>query len=350
MQAASLPLSLASGWKNVPPRATGRRLVWKRDGRWLLSDTDFADPVDFGATSPIDCPTAYDPTRERIYRYHCAQWGDRRDASELRQVGVDGSGEDRLFALGLNKWALWLCEYVLELDSLAALVATEMPHKADGTVVIQHQLCLYNLAQGQSLLINLPRDCFYPLAIHSASQRLLFHGAEGYQVVNFAGKRLYRLGSRGLPEGRGGAFNPHNPEELALGGGGLMRVRRNGECVLLRDRGINPVWSPDGQRLFFAESSSDLWVRAADGQYERLLAVAGNRYSEVNRARPARLTSDGRYLALPLTRRIRRQGVEGAAPRDGSPAWVEWQAICILDFEEQVAWQAPGAGPILWLS
>ncbi len=350
MQAGSLPLTLAAGWKNVPPRPTGRRLVWKQGNRWWLSDTDFADPVSIGAASPVDCPVAYDPTREQLYRYHCAQWGDRRDASEFRRVSTVGGDDERLFGLGLNKWALWLCQYVSEIDSLAALIATEMPSKNDGTVVIQHQLGLYDLKQNRSLLVNLPRDCFYPLAMHCGSQQVLFHGAEGFQVVDFSGRRIMRLGLKGLPEGRGGCFNPLNPEEIVLGGGSLMLVRRKSEFIQLRERGLNPVWAPDGQQLYFAESSSDLWRRTADGQCERLLAVAGNRYAEVSRARPPRLTADGRYLALPLTRRIRRQPMEGAYGGDDSPAWVEWQAVCVLDLQAQEVWQAPGGGPVIWLS
>ncbi len=349
MQAGSLPLTLAPGWKNVPPQATGRHLVWKKDRRWRASDTDFNNPGDLGPCSPIDCPVAYDPTRELIYRYHCAQWGDRRDASELRQIRADGSGDDRLFGLGLNKWALWLCRFLPDRDALAALVATEMPSKADGTVVIQHQLAWFDVAKKQSLLVNLPRDCFYPLDLHPGAKRVLFHGAEGYQVVDFSGRRLYRLGPKGLPEGRGGSFNPNNPDELVLGGGGIMLVRRDATFIRLRDRGVNPVWSPDGQDLFFAESSSDLWHRAADGSIERLLSVAGNRYSEVNRARPVQITRDGRYLALAITRRVRRQAVEGAYTQGESSGWAEIPAVCILDLVEKIAWQTSANGPVCWL-
>jgi len=348
MQAGALPLSLAPGWKNAPPRATGQRLIYQRDGRWLCSDTDFADPADLGPTSPIDCPVAVDAARSRAYRYHCAQWGSRRDVSELRTVGLDGANDDRLFGLGLNMWALWLCDYMPEPDALLALVATEMPTRADGTVVIQHQLGHFNLASRQMRLVNLPRDCFYPLALHRAAGRVLFHGAEGYQVIDLSGKRQWRLGARGLPEGRGGAFHPENPDLLALGGGGLMLVRRSGEFTQLRDRGVNPVWSPDGHQLYFAESSSDLWVTENE-QTERLLAVAGNRYAEVNRSRPVEVSPDGQYLAIALTRRIRRQAVPGELAREESSAWTEWSSICVLDRVEKTVFQAPGGGPVRWI-
>lgn len=347
MQAGALPLNLAPGWKNVPPQATGRRLIWKRDGHWRCSDTDFAQPADLGPASSVECPMAVDPGRGRAYRYHCAQWGSRRDASELRRVNLDGSGDETLFRLGLNKWALWLCEYHAAADEVLALVATEMPSKADGTIVIQHQLGRFDLTNERSLLVNLPRDCFYPITVDLTARRALFHGAEGWQVVDFSGKRLWRLGPRGLPEGRGGAFRPGDPDELALGGGGLVLVRRNGQFESIRPCGLNPVWSPDGQTLYFAESSSDLW-QWRNGQAERLLTIAGNRYAEVNRARPAVVSPDGQCLAMALTRRIRRQPIEGAIQSDGSPAWTEWSAIVVLDLAEKAVWQAPGAGPIRW--
>lgn len=348
MQAGALPLTLAPGWKNAPPRATGRRLIWQCAGRWQCSDTDFAAPVDLGAVPPVECPVAVDPGRNRAYRYHCAHWGSRRDASELRRVGLDGSQDERLFALGLNKWALWLCAYWPEGDELLALIATEMPSKADGTIVIQHQLGRFDLARERSLLINLPRDCFYPVAIEPQAQRVLFHGAEGWQVVDFSGKRLLKLSPRGLPEGRGGAFRPGDPDTLALGGGSVTLVRKNGQFELLRNRGLNPVWAPDGQTLYFAESSSDLW-QWRDGQAERLLAVAGNRYAEVNRARPVAVSPDGQCLAITLTRRIRRQPIEGAMARDDSPAWTEWSAIVVLDLAEKCVWQTTGGGPLRWV-
>ncbi|GHB97728.1 hypothetical protein [Cerasicoccus arenae] len=348
MQAGSLPLTLATGWKNAPPRAIGRRLIWKDQGHWRISDTDFAQPVDLGQACPVDCPPAFDAARGYIYRYHCAQWGEQRDASEFRQIEPDGQGDERIFALGNNKWALWLCAYLPAMDKLAALVATEMPSRADGTVVIQHQLGMFDLARRRSLLVNLPRDCFFPLDIASAPERLLFHGGEGFQVVDFAGRRVWRLGPKGLPEGRGGAFHPHNADQIALGGGGVVLIDRSGKFSTVRERGLNPVWAPDGESLYFAESSSDLWCRAPNGDCERLLSVAGNRYSEVNRARPARFTADGRYLAIPLTRRIRRQPLEGALGGDNAPAWAEWQAICILDLAEKEVWQTSGGGPICW--
>lgn len=349
MQAGALPLTLAPGWKNVPPRATGRRLIFKHDGRWRCADTDFADSVDLGAVSPVEIPVAIDAVRARAYRYHCAHWGARRDASELRSVGLDGQGDARLFALGLNKWALWLCEYVPGRDALAVLIATEMPTRPDGGVVIQHQLGLFELAEKRSLLVNLPRDCFYPLALHAGGERVLFHGAEGFQVVDFSGRRLFKLGPKGLPEGRGGCFHPDNPDQLALGGSGLMLIDRQGQYTLVRERGLNPVWSPGGDMLYFAESSSDLWRWSPGGQAERLLEIAGNRYAEVNRARPVQICPDGRFLAVALTRRIHRQPVAGAIAGDSSPSWTEWGAICILDLAEKTVWQAPGGGPLRWL-
>ncbi|MEO0795327.1 MAG: hypothetical protein AAFX93_09205 [Verrucomicrobiota bacterium] len=350
MQTGALPLTLAHGWKKVPPRATGRRLVWQKDGQWWASDTDFAAPLKLGPVGPLECPLAVNAARDCAYRYHCADWSDRRDTSEIRSVSlVDGKAET-LFRLGLNKWAIWLCHYLPKRDYLVGLIATEMPRRADGSVVIQHQLGLFDLNKRRSLLVALPRDCFYPLDVNLQQEWVLFHGVEGFQVVDFKGRRLWRWGPKGLPEGRGGMFHPEHSELAALGGGGIVLIDRQGKLQPVHDRGLNPVWHPAGKQLYFAESSSDLWRWDSETTHtERLLAVAGNRYSEVNRARSPRLTKDGRYAAVTLTRRVRREALpESVGPNTG-PSWVEWRAICIIDLVEQEVWQAPGGGLVAWV-
>ncbi|MGE9295129.1 MAG: hypothetical protein ACQKBV_02425 [Puniceicoccales bacterium] len=349
MQSGALPLSLAPGWKNAPPRSTGRTLVWQSEGRWVASDTDFANPRNLGPVAQVECPPATDGERGAAYYYHCAGWGAQRDVSEIRRGDLAAGGSEPVFQLGLNKWALWLCRYLPERHSIAALVATEMPRRNDGGVVIQHQLGLFDLENQRSLLTLLPRDCFYPLALDPASERVLFHGAEGYQVVDFSGKRLWKLGGRGLPDGRGGAFHPEKPDAIVLGGDGLMLVRQSGEFERIHERGLNPVWSPDGETLYYSESSSDLWrwdpkTRAR----ECLLAVAGNRYAEVNRARPVVVSPDGLFAAVTLTRRIQRQSLDGAVGGEPKANWAEWRAVCILDLQNREVWQTPGAGPLNW--
>jgi len=315
----------------------------------LASDTDFVDPRDLGPAPPVECPVAVDASRGVGYYYHCADWNARRDVSEIRGAKLAEGTSESVFRLGLNKWALWLCRYLPRTNAVAALIATEMPRRADGGIVIQHQLGMFDVATGQSLLTPLPRDCFFPLAIDPDGEQVLFHGAEGFQIIEFSGKRRWKLGGRGLPSGRGGAFHPIEPGCLALGGGGLVLVRASGEFELIHQRGLNPVWSPCGSDLYYAESSSDLW-RWDPGTKtrQRLLEVAGNPHTEVNRARPLALTPDGRYGALMLTRRIRRASLDQAAHPETKKVWAEWRAICILDFEANEVWRTAGEGPVTW--
>lgn len=336
MPATKLPLLLAKGWKAVAPRATGRHLLWQSNGRVLNSETDFSQPHVLGEVGPVDCPLAVDTVRRMVYAYVSPLARHRRDYSEIRAWHLDLGTSRRLFSLGLNQWALWHFSHLQRHDAILTLVATDMPGEG---VNIQHQLGIFDIAKLRSLLVNLPRDAFLPLDIHPSRRELLFYGVEGYQVIDFAGKRLRRLAGPGLPEGRGGCFHPRR-EQILLGGTGIV-LWDTGHDTLeqLHPRGHYPVWDKSGEGFWFGESSGDLYHYSLDtGHAERIVSLAANPHPELRHARGVVSTADGRYLALCLTRRIKRS----SSSDPDKPEYRHDHCLCVLDTQAKEVWQFEG--------
>ncbi len=327
----ALPLLLGEGWRQVPARACGMRLLWESAGRLFASETDFAAIKDVGEIGRIDCPVAVDTGRGVAYRYACTD-GQSLDYSEIRSFDLTAGNTSKAFRLGLNQWVVWMLRHLAKEDLLVAMVATHMPGEG---VRIQHQLGLFDLKKGKRLFVPLPRDAFMPCDLHPGRREVLFSGAEGWQVVGLKGDRVAHLRQfKGIPEGRGGNIHPTRPL-IALGGRGIaLWNREHGNIQQVHPRGQQPVWSRDGEQLFFSESSSDLFVhRLAKAATERIFAVAGNPHAEVTQARPIALSPDGRYGALPILRRVRRAlGEEG-------PTFAYHYSLVVLDFEQRELWQ-----------
>lgn len=339
MPQAPVPLLLAKGWRSVPPRPAGGKLVWQRGHTLLCAPADFTAPVELGNAGLLDTPFALDPGRKLAYAYACRNGRDGRDYSEIRGYSLDGGPPECLFKLALNKWIPWFMHYLTDRDVILALVATSQPGES---LIIHHQLGLFNPANGNSLLVPLPRDAFLPLDVRPQRKEILFYGVEGYQLIDYSGKRLRLLRGNALPSGRGASFHP-TEELIALGGRGIVLWETaSNQLRQIHPCGQMPVWSPDGRWLYFSESSGDLFRHDwHNGTTERLLCAAGNTSSETHFARKASLSSDGRYLAMPLTRRVRRR--ESA---DGNPTqlseFAHYHALCILDLQRREAWQTTG--------
>lgn len=332
-------LILAKGWRQVEPRPVHRTLLWEASGQLQISQTDFSQPHAFGQVGSIDCPIAVDPVRRLAYRYICPD-GAGRDFSEIVAFHLDLGTKSRLFRLGLNQWIVWMFQYLPKEDVLLALLATDMPGEE---LRIQHQLGLFDLKHSRRLQVPLPRDAFCPVDLHENRREILFHGAEGWQIITFSGKRVAHLRSRAVPLGRGGALHPNRPL-AALGGGGIALWNRQRNAIqTLHRQGQQPAWSPDGKVLYFSESSSDLFQHTlANGQTERIFSIAGNRQAEVTRARRPALTSDGRWLALPITRKLLRR----EAPA-GETRFTFSESLVVADLEQKEIWQytAPAHHP-----
>ncbi len=342
MRAPPLALLLAKGWKTVAPRASGHKLVWQSGSQLYCSDTHFENPRLLGQVGPVDCPVAVDPVRGLTYRYVSPDSFATKDYSELRSFNLESGVSERLFALDLNKWVIWLLRYIPRNDVLLALVSTHMPGEG---IHIQHQLGLFDLRKKQSLLVPLPRDAFIPLDVDTERQEVLFHGVEGYQWIHYSGHRHLQLRDRELPDGRGAAFHPTRPI-VALGGGKVVLYHRDEQRFdTLTSSGQHPVWAVDGNTLWYAESSGDLFCYDMKERVaERILCVAGNPYADIKHVRPVKLSADGRYLAAVLTRRIKRRLEEGASP-DNEPLFRFSHAIVVADLERREIWQHPGFSP-----
>lgn len=328
-----LPLLLGEGWRQVAPRSTGRQLLWEFEGRLHLSETDFAHPLSLGEVGRIDCPVACDSESGLAWRYAC-QDGPWHDFSELRGFDIKAAKQTQSIHLGLNQWVVWMLRYLPRESVLLALVATHMP----GEIVrIQHQLGLFDLQRDKRLFVPLPRDAYMPCDYHAKRREVLFSGAEGWQIVGLKGERQgYLRQLKGIPEGRGGSFHPTRPL-IALGGRGIAVWNRDhGNIQHVHPSGQMPVWEREGERLYFSESSSDLFSHHhARGTTERILSVAGNPHTEITQAQPLAVSPDGSLGALPILRRVRRAlGEEG-------PTFNYHHSLVVLDFPRKELWQHP---------
>lgn len=334
MKRPPLALLLADGWKSVEPRSIDKKLVWVAEQRLYVSDSDFVNPVMLGEVGPADCPIGVDAERRQVFRYACPQDRSSNDYSEIRAFDLDTGKAKRIFGLGLNKWAIWLFHHLKARRLLIGLVATSMPGPG---VNIQHQLGLFDIEQSKSLLVQLPRDAFFPLDICPNRQEILFYGVEGYQRVNFKGKRIALLRSSELPNGKGGAYHP-TESLVALGGSEILLWNyQDNHFERINDRGQCPVWDVNRDGVWFSQSSADLYYYDRTlGTKECIMTVAGNPLTEVKFARPVQLTSDGRYLSTLLTRKIKRKLTAGDTSK--SPFYFV-HALCVLDLVEKEVWQ-----------
>ncbi len=341
----SLPLKLqmAQGFREVAPRACGRRLLWEDGGECQLAETDFAAPRALGHLGGVDCPLAVDAARGLAWAYCCQLRLGVRDFSEIREFDLATGQSRRLIRLGLHQWAIWLLGHWVEANALLALVATDTRLRA---IHIRHHLAVIDLRQGALHLIALPRDAFAPLAWCPRRRWIIFYGVEGTQLVTFTG-RQERILPPGGPLGRGGDLHPHKPLALLGGDGIWLWNLETGSCQCLRERGQYPRWTPDGAGCWFSESSSDLFhLDCATGAERRLLRIVGNPYTEINYARPLTLDAEGRLLALPLTRMLK---IDPAAAAQSSTL-PRLHRLCVVDLTACEAWMTSGyARNLAWV-
>jgi hypothetical protein len=313
------------------------RLVWDEGQEVRAGETDFLAPTVFEQAGGVDCPVATHPSSAVVYRYCCQMRRGPRDFSHLRAFDT-ANGESRvIFKLGLNQWVVWLCRLLDRGRTLMALVATDARRQE---LRIVHQLGFFDLKKRRSLLVPLPRDAFMPLAVSEKRQQVLFFGAEGYQLVTFAGARQRRAMGRDLPHGRGAAFHPSEPL-VVMGGGALTlwEIER-GKFEELPVRGQYPCWEPDGSGLWYSTSSADLCrYDCRSGEAGWVVRVAGYQSPEVNYSRPLAMSADGQYLAVILSRKVRLAGADG---RDDGPASRPFRlsrSLVVLDLREREIWQ-----------
>ncbi len=337
-------IQLAPGYRETSPEAIpGKWLLWERDGKLWQAGTGLDSPKGLGVAGGTDCPIAVDSKAGAAYAYVCGTQPGSRDFSEIRRFDLTSGQISRVARLGLNQWVLWLLASLEDHAALITLLASDARLTA---LEIRHHLAFFDtLGARKPRALPLGRDAFCPQALCPRRGEVIFHGAEGWQRVRFAGQTLGRQPQVGEGLGRGASFHPTRPL-VALGAGGLfLWDLESGALRQVRDRGHYPVWDGDGRGLWFRESSSDLVHLDLDSGVEtRLLRIVGNPYPELHYARQVVPSADGRFLALGLTRKVRLNEAtdrKPGAPGQPEPVWTHAHHFCVVDLARKLVWHAP---------
>ncbi len=336
-----IPLRTGPGWREIHPRPTPWKIAWEGGGAIHIADTAFEQVLNGGPAGAVESPLAYAPETNRLYRYYCPSLSSRDRENGLLSVNPENGCREMAFPLHPLRTAPWMLHKVPDHPYLLALVVTDASRPERPGIVLQHQLGIFHLAERKSLLRNLPTGCQHPVAASPETDRLLFHGPDGYQILNLKGHRRRLLSDPTWGNGRGGAA--FHPRQSALVIGGIQMALHEPEGTHRRELvpgGCFPVWTPDEQSLLFATSSSDLHCyHLAEGSREEIVSIPANRYPELKKARPAAISPDGRYFALPITR---RSPLHPETVRADLPSWSEHQTLLIGDFYQKEVWQYPG--------
>ena len=351
-----LKLELADGWIEIAPLADAPDLVAEVEGRLRHLGSDFSEKRDFGLVGPVDCPLAVDRLNLRVFRYVSkAGFGSGEDYSQLRAFDLKTGNNFRVMELPLNQWVLWLLEWIGggegQPGQLLGLVASDRTNERG--VTIDHQLFAHAPGEGNLRIRLLCRDAYRPLAFSRRRRELVFSGAEGTYLVGLGGERKQSLLKERCTTAEGACFDPSGASRVVLAGGGIhMWDFETGRCEQLANRGRHPVWSDDGQHIYFRESSSDLhFLDVSTGETKCLLSAVGQKERELWFARPISFSQCGRYAAVPVSAR-RLRGLQQNASSDGERERVYRyeHATMIMDFERRELWQCEGrASQLQWL-
>lgn len=338
---------LESLFAEVKPRSDGPDLLVEEEGRLKRLASDGNEQNDFGRVGPIECPIAYDPKMETAFRYVCQSGVFVKDFSQLRAFSMRSGESIVLWDMPLNQWLLWFLEWVGSAKGpggqLVGLIATDRP--VDGQVVIDHRLFAMRPGGDRPGFRPLCRDAYKPLAFSRKRKEVAFSGAEGTYIVGMGGERRATLNTDQLSVAHGGSFDPSQQPRLALGGKGIhIWNYETGECVRLSRHGRYPVWSPDGQSLWYATSSGALHRHDLDsGSDAVLLALHPNRFPDFWKARPVIFSRCGRYVAAMLTmKRLKGVTRKAGGIEAQERLFVEDNRFCIIDLECSEFWQIQG--------
>lgn len=345
----------AEGWKQRVSSSEAPRLLSEESGRLCLLSGDLSLEHDFGAVGPVDCPIAYDASRRLAFRYVCAAGFQRGDFSQLRAFSIDRGESFSVKDLPLNQWALWFLEWIGASDSepgqLLGLLATDRPDEEQ--IVIEHRL--FTCRPGDELLRLRPlcRDAYKPLAFNQKRRELIFAGADGIYLLGLRGERKLSLPEDTAASGQGAAFAPDGSGRVVVGGDGLhLWDLEQNTCARLTRNGRYPVWSPDGEGIWYRESSGDVfYYDMGKDEVRKILHLEGQKYPDFWHAGPVSLSSSGRFLATCLTRKMLR-GVsrKGSATGQRERVYVHDQFLCVLDLEARTYWSRAGfASQLRWV-
>jgi len=335
-----LPLRTGPGWKETRPRETGHRIAWESKGAIRFSSTDFKEIVSSASVGPVESPLAFESQSGLLYRYACPDWSGRRSLNGILGIDPATGNSANIFPLHPLRWVPWMLQAVAGKPLLLGLVVTDASRSDRPGIVLHHQIGLFHTSGRKSLLRNLPVGCRHPVGVDPARDLILFHGPDGYQLVDSKGRRKLLLSDPAWGDGRfGAAFRPGS-EEILIGGAELSSLRPSKpKRQALCQNAYQPSWI-DGQRILYGENSGSLSLLEKDGGHHgEIVSIAGNRHPELKMARPAQISPDGRFFALPLTRRAPLHS--DVAGKDRSH-WTEHQTLVVGDLEKREIWQHPG--------
>ena len=303
---APIELDAGPGWTETAPRPDGPELLVECAGRLEHLRSDGQVLHDFGPVGPVPCPLTYDPHSRVAYRYvSSARLASATDYSQLRAFCLKQGTSHPVCEIPLNQRVLWLLEWVGgDAGQLFGLLASDLP--VGRQICIQHRLFTCSTAGTSASALrtrSLCRDAYEPLVFSARRKQLIFSGAEGTHLVGLKGERLATLPPETTAPAASASFDPSGRPRAILGGEGLhLWDFQAGSCTRLIRPGRHPLWSPQGDHLWYAGSSASF--RSFDlntEQSEPLLAIRHDRVPDFWKSRPARLSHCGDYLAVMLS-------------------------------------------------
>lgn len=344
---AELDFELADGWKEMTPPERAPRLLGEFEGNLVSLSSNLEKQLSFGWVGPVHCPIAYDPRTKTAFRYVCEERSGARDFSEIRAFSLERGTSFPLLQLPLNQWVLWLLEWIEGSTGRGGMLYGLRASDRSTVDELEIQHNLFTFRPGGEQLLNRPicRDAYYPMAMSRQRRELIFQGAEGIYLVGLSGERRAALTSTDRPAGRGAAFDPSGSSRVAIGGDGLYFWNVDtGECRQIRRQGQYPVWDECRDRIYFSESSSDVYYLDLDSdEVSCLVRVKNNHRREISFASPVKMTNDGRFLAVSLTgSRLRGMRRSELSNGERERIYEQVQELCVFDIENREFWRSSG--------
>jgi hypothetical protein len=344
---APISLQIAAGWQEIAPDPHGPELLVECDGRVKHLRSDGSEISDFGHVGPVECPLAYDPKTRTAYRYVCGADLSTKDFSRIEAFSLADGRRHPLCQLPLNHWALWLLQWLPgrgeQGGQLFGLMASDLP--IEGQVCLQHRLFALDTRRPMPRFRSLSLDAYRPLAFSRARRELLFSGAEGNYLVGLDGERRATLPADQCPPSDGADFDPQGAGRAVLGAEGLhLWEPGTGSCVRLTRRGRKPVWSPNGDTIWYAGSSGELRsFRLSTGADEPVLGIRDNRFPDFWKSRSVALSPCGRYLAVMLSaRRLKGVTRKNGGIEKSEKVFQEQNCFVVLKLDTARFWRLEG--------
>jgi hypothetical protein len=347
-------LEFTDDWDEGTPSGDTPSLIIEESGELLYLKSNLELQHNFGSVGLVNCPIAYDPVKRMAFRYICPSGFRKNDFSQLRAFSLDRGESFSLLELPLNQWIFWLLEWVASADhksgQLFGLHAAD--RSINDRIVIDHRLFMYKPGESQLRLRPICRDAYKPLAFSRQRAELVFSGVEGIYILGLKGNRKLTLLPDIVASGQGASFHPSGAAQVAVGGDGLhLWDLDTNECQRLTPKGRHPVWSMDGNGIWYRESSADLYYYDfASDKAHQVIGMPKQRHPDFWYARPVCLSKDGRYLAASVTEKVLR-GLSQKNTSTGAHerVYTHNHRLIVLDLKQKAYWSRQGfADQLCW--